>query len=79
MFSDLASADLPVRSTTLVTAKSRNRRSRTHRLHGLPEARQHAVLLGLVRLHIAVLGSITPSTDKAFQDLGLTHLTAVEM
>ena len=51
--------------------------------HGLPESEQHAVLLELVRSHIAtVLGNITPEAidpDKAFQELGFDSLTAVEM
>ncbi|MDI3315809.1 MAG: acyl carrier protein, partial [Mycobacterium sp.] len=44
---------------------------------------QHAVLLDLVRSHIAtVLGNTTPEAidpEKAFQDLGFDSLTAVEM
>ncbi|WP_234717663.1 type I polyketide synthase, partial [Mycobacterium tuberculosis] len=82
MFSDLASA--PTRrqvDDSVAAAKSKS--ALAHRLHGLPEAEQHAVLLGLVRLHIAtVLGNITPEAidpDKAFQDLGFDSLTAVEM
>src|SRR5262249_8728372 len=53
------------------------------RLHSLPENEQHAVLLNLVRSHIAtVLGTVTPEAidpDKAFQELGFDSLTAVEM
>ncbi|MDG6217709.1 acyl carrier protein, partial [Acinetobacter baumannii] len=64
-------------------AAAKSKSARAHRRHGLPEAEQHAVLLGLVRLHIAtVLGNITPEAiapDKAFQDLGFDSLTAVEM
>src|SRR6202011_4324433 len=52
-------------------------------LEGLPEDEQHAVLLDLVRSHIAtVLGNTTPEAidaDKAFQELGFDSLTAVEM
>ncbi|WP_031735166.1 type I polyketide synthase, partial [Mycobacterium tuberculosis] len=82
MFSDLASA--PTRrqvDDSVAAAKSKS--ALAHRLHGLPEAEQHAVLLGLVRLHIAtVLGNITPEAidpDRAFQELGFDSLTAVEM
>ncbi|CAM2919179.1 type I polyketide synthase [Mycobacterium intermedium] len=82
MFSDLISA--PIRrqvDDSLAAAKSKS--ALAHRLHGLPEAEQHAVLLDLVRSHIAtVLGNVTPEAidpDKAFQDLGFDSLTAVEM
>src|SRR6202008_2314386 len=53
------------------------------RLEGLPEDEQHAVLLDLVRSHIAtVLGNTTPEAihpDRAFHELGFDSLTAVEM
>ncbi|HZC92532.1 MAG TPA: acyl carrier protein, partial [Mycobacterium sp.] len=53
------------------------------RLDGLAEDEQQAVLLDLVRSHIAtVLGNSTPESidpDKAFQELGFDSLTAVEM
>ncbi|ORB82751.1 polyketide synthase [Mycobacterium kansasii] len=82
MFSDLVNA--PTRrqvDDALAAAKSKS--ALAHRLHGLPEAEQHAVVLDLVRSHIAtVLGNITPEAvdaDKAFQDLGFDSLTAVEM
>ncbi|WP_265969168.1 acyltransferase domain-containing protein, partial [Mycobacterium canetti] len=82
MFADLVSA--PTRrqvDDSVAAAKSKS--ALAHRLHGLPEAEQHAVLLDLVRSHIAtVLGNITPEAidpDKAFQDLGFDSLTAVEM
>ncbi|SON61905.1 Phenolphthiocerol synthesis polyketide synthase type I Pks15/1 [Mycobacterium simulans] len=82
MFTDLVNA--PTRrqvDDSLAAAKSKS--ALAHRLHGLPEAEQHAVLLDLVRSHIAtVLGNVTPEAidpDKAFQDLGFDSLTAVEM
>ncbi|WP_055399453.1 MULTISPECIES: type I polyketide synthase [unclassified Mycobacterium] len=82
MFADLVNA--PARrqvDDSLAAAKSKS--ALAHRLHGLPEAEQQAVLLGLVRSHIAtVLGNTTPEAidpDKAFQDLGFDSLTAVEM
>ncbi|WP_373159818.1 type I polyketide synthase, partial [Mycobacterium marinum] len=82
MFSDLVSA--PTRrqvDDALAAAKSKS--ALAHRLHGLPEPEQHAVVLDLVRSHIAtVLGTITPEAidpDKAFQELGFDSLTAVEM
>ncbi|EUA89990.1 short chain dehydrogenase family protein [Mycobacterium ulcerans str. Harvey] len=82
MFSDLVSA--PTRrqiDAALAAAKSKS--ALAHRLHGLPELEQHAVVLDLVRSHIAtVLGTITPEAidpDKAFQELGFDSLTAVEM
>ncbi|MDI3313926.1 MAG: SDR family NAD(P)-dependent oxidoreductase, partial [Mycobacterium sp.] len=66
---------------SLAAAKSKS--ALAHRLHGLPEEEQHAVLLDLVRSHIAtVLGNTTPEAidpEKAFQDLGFDSLTAVEM
>ncbi|OCB32223.1 polyketide synthase [Mycobacterium malmoense] len=82
MFADLVNA--PARrqvDDSLAAAKSKS--ALAHRLHGLPETEQHAVLLDLVRSHIAtVLGNTTPEAidpDKAFQDLGFDSLTAVEM
>jgi len=82
MFTDLVNA--PTRrqvDDSLAAAKSKS--ALAHRLHGLPEPEQHAILLDLVRSHIAtVLGNITPEVidpDKAFQELGFDSLTAVEM
>ncbi len=82
MFRDLVNA--PTRrqvDDSLAAAKSKS--ALAHRLHGMAEAEQHALLLGLVRSHIAtVLGNVTPEAidpDKAFQDLGFDSLTAVEM
>ncbi|HUH67519.1 MAG TPA: SDR family NAD(P)-dependent oxidoreductase, partial [Mycobacterium sp.] len=82
MFTDLINA--PTRrqvDDSLAAAKSKS--ALAHRLHGLPEPEQHAVLLGLVRSHIAtVLGNVSPEAvdpDKAFQELGFDSLTAVEM
>jgi mycoketide-CoA synthase len=82
MFTDLLNA--PARrqvDDSLGAAKSKS--ALAHRLHGLPEPEQHAVLLDLVRSHIAtVLGNTTAEAidpDKAFQDLGFDSLTAVEM
>ncbi|WP_044096667.1 hypothetical protein, partial [Mycobacterium canetti] len=52
MFADLVSA--PTRrqvDDSVAAAKSKS--ALAHRLHGLPEAEQHAVLLDLVRSHIA--------------------------
>ncbi|MGH3960196.1 type I polyketide synthase, partial [Mycobacterium sp.] len=66
---------------SLAAAKSKS--ALLQRLEGLPEDEQHAVLLDLVRSHIAtVLGNTTPEAidpDKAFQELGFDSLTAVEM
>ncbi|MCV7340349.1 type I polyketide synthase [Mycobacterium haemophilum] len=82
IFSDLL--NVPTRrqvDDSLAAAKSKS--ALAHRLHGLPEAEQHAVLVDLVRSHIAtVLGNTTPEAidpDKAFQELGFDSLTAVEM
>ncbi|WP_142280911.1 SDR family NAD(P)-dependent oxidoreductase, partial [Mycobacterium palustre] len=82
MFADLVNA--PSRrkvDDSLAAAKSKS--ALAHRLQALPEPEQHAVLLDLVRSHIAtVLGNTTPEAvdpDKAFQDLGFDSLTAVEM
>ncbi|MEE6139151.1 type I polyketide synthase [Mycobacterium sp. 050128] len=82
MFTDLLTA--PARrqvDDSLAAAKSKS--ALAHRLHGLSEPEQHAVLLDLVRSHIAtVLGNTTVEAidpDKAFQDLGFDSLTAVEM
>jgi len=66
---------------SLAAAKSKS--ALLQRLEGLPEDEQHAVLLDLVRSHIAtVLGNGSPEAidpDKAFQELGFDSLTAVEM
>jgi mycoketide-CoA synthase len=66
---------------SLAAAKSKS--ALLERLEGLPEDEQHAVLLDLVRSHIAtVLGNSSPEAidpDKAFQELGFDSLTAVEM
>jgi len=66
---------------SLAAAKSKS--ALLQRLEGLPEAEQHAVLLDLVRSHIAtVLGNSSAEAidpDKAFQELGFDSLTAVEM
>jgi len=82
MFVDLINA--PVRrrvDDSLAASKSKS--ALAQRIHGLPEAEQDAVLLDLVRSHIAtVLGNTTPEAidpDKAFQELGFDSLTAVEM
>ncbi|OBF09406.1 polyketide synthase [Mycobacterium sp. ACS4054] len=82
MFADLVNAPAR-RQVDDSLASARSKSALAHRLHGLPEAEQHAVLLDLVRSHIAtVLGNTTPEAidpDKAFQDLGFDSLTAVEM
>ena len=82
MFTDLLNA--PARrqvDDSLAAAKSKS--ALAHRLHGLSEPEQHALVLDLVRSHIAtVLGNTTAEAidpDKAFQDLGFDSLTAVEM
>jgi polyketide synthase 12 len=82
MFTDLVNAPTRRRvDDSLAAAKSKS--ALAHRLHGLPETEQHAVLLDLVRSHIAtVLGNTTAEAidpDKAFQELGFDSLTAVEM
>ncbi|MGZ4565115.1 MAG: type I polyketide synthase, partial [Mycobacterium sp.] len=82
MFADLANAPAR-RQVDDSLAAARSKSALAHRLHGLPEPEQHAVLLDLVCSHIAtVLGNTTPEAidpDKAFQDLGFDSLTAVEM
>ncbi|MCV7425502.1 type I polyketide synthase [Mycobacterium montefiorense] len=82
MFADLLNA--PARrqvDDSLAAAKLKS--ALAHRLHGLSEPEQRALVLDLVRSHIAtVLGSSTAEAidpDKAFQDLGFDSLTAVEM
>ncbi|WP_246216773.1 type I polyketide synthase [Mycobacterium botniense] len=82
MFGDLIHA--PARrhvDESLAATKSKS--ALAQRLHGLPDEEQHAVLLDLVRSHIAtVLGNISPDAvdpDKAFQELGFDSLTAVEL
>ena len=82
MFVDLINAPTRRRvDDSLVASKSKS--ALAHRIHGLPEAEQHTVLLDLVRSHIAtVLGNTTAEAidpDKAFQELGFDSLTAVEM
>ncbi|WP_253849136.1 phosphopantetheine-binding protein, partial [Mycobacterium asiaticum] len=82
MFVDLINA--PARrqvDDSLAAAKSKS--ALLQRLDGLPEDEQQAILLDLVRSHIAtVLGNTTPEAidpDRAFQELGFDSLTAVEM
>ncbi|WP_144205762.1 type I polyketide synthase [Mycobacterium tilburgii] len=82
MFTDLLNAPTRRRvDDSLAAAKSKS--ALAHRLHGLAEPEQHAVLLDLVRSHIAtVLGNTTAEAidpDRAFQELGFDSLTAVEM
>ncbi|WP_156658093.1 SDR family NAD(P)-dependent oxidoreductase, partial [Mycobacterium kyorinense] len=82
MFTDLINAPTRRRvDDSLAAAKSKS--ALAQRLHGLTDDEQHALLLNLVRSHIAtVLGNTTPEAidaDKAFQDLGFDSLTAVEM
>ena len=82
MFVDLINAPTRRRVDDSLAA-SKSKSALAHRIYGLPEAEQHAVLLDLVRSHIAtVLGNTTPEAidpDKAFQELGFDSLTAVEM
>ena len=82
MFVDLINGPTRRRvDDSLAAGKSKS--ALAQRIHGLPEPEQHAVLLDLVRSHIAtVLGNTTPEAidpDKAFQELGFDSLTAVEM
>ncbi len=82
MFVDLINAPARRRVDDSLAA-SKSKSALAQRIHGLPEDEQHAVLLDLVRSHIAtVLGNTTPEAidpDKAFQELGFDSLTAVEM
>src|SRR5260370_24504107 len=82
MFVDLINAPARRRSDDSLAA-SKSKSALAQRIHGLPEAEKDAVLLDLVRSHIAtVLGNTTPEAidpDKAFQELGFDSLTAVEM
>ena len=82
MFVDLINAHARRQvDDSLAAAKSKS--ALLQRLEGLPEDEQHAVLLDLVRSHIAtVLGTSSPEAidpDRAFQELGFDSLTAVEM
>jgi polyketide synthase 12 len=82
MFVDLINATARRQvDDSLAAAKSRS--ALLQRLDGLPEDDQRAVLLDLVRSHIAtVLGNTTAEAidpDAAFQELGFDSLTAVEM
>ena len=82
MFLDLINAPTRRRVDDSLAA-SKSKSALAQRIHGLAENEQHAVLLDLVRSHIAtVLGNTTPEAidpDKAFQELGFDSLTAVEM
>ena len=82
MFVDLINAPARRRVDDSLAA-SKSKSALAQRIHGLAEAEQDAVLLDLVRSHIAtVLGNTTPEAidpDKAFQELGFDSLTAVEM
>jgi mycoketide-CoA synthase len=82
MFVDLINAQARRQvDDSLAAAKSKS--ALLQRLEGLPEDEQHAILLDLVRSHIAtVLGTSNPDAidpDRAFQELGFDSLTAVEM
>ncbi|WP_120313756.1 SDR family NAD(P)-dependent oxidoreductase, partial [Mycobacterium alsense] len=82
MFVDLINAPTRRRvDDSLAAAKSKS--ALLQRLEGLPEDEQHAILLDLVRSHIAtVLGNASAEAidpDRAFQELGFDSLTAVEM
>ena len=82
MFVDLLNAPTRRRVDDSLAA-SKSKSALAQRIHGLSDDQQHAVLLDLVRSHIAtVLGNTTPEAidpDKAFQELGFDSLTAVEM
>jgi polyketide synthase 12 len=82
MFVDLISAP-PRRQVDDSLAAAKSKSVLLQRLEGLPEDEQQAVLLDLVRSHIAtVLGNTSPDAidpDRAFQELGFDSLTAVEM
>jgi polyketide synthase 12 len=82
MFVDLIKAP-PRRQVGDSLAAAKSKSVLLQRLEGLPEDEQHAVLVDLVRSHIAaVLGNTTAGAvdpDKAFQELGFDSLTAVEM
>jgi polyketide synthase 12 len=82
MFIDLINAPTRRRVDDSLAA-SKSKSALAQRIHGLSEDEQHAVLLDLVRSHIAtVLGNTAPEAidpDKAFQELGFDSLTAVEM
>ncbi|MGB9248984.1 MAG: beta-ketoacyl synthase N-terminal-like domain-containing protein, partial [Mycobacterium sp.] len=82
MFVDLINAPARRRVDDSLAA-SKSKSALAQRIRILPEAEQDAVLLDLVRSHIAtVLGNTTPEAidpDKAFQELGFDSLTAVEM
>ncbi len=82
MFADLITTSTR-RQVDDSLAATKSKSALAQRLHGLPDDEQHALLLDLVRSHIAtVLGNITPEAidpDKAFQELGFDSLTAVEM
>jgi polyketide synthase 12 len=64
-------------------AAERSKSILSQRLEGMSDDEQHAVLLDLVRSHIATVlgndnaGAVDP--DAAFQELGFDSLTAVEM
>ena len=82
MFSALATATARRRvDDSLVAAKSKS--ALAQRLHGLSETEQQAVVLELLRSHMAaVLGSSEPdaiAAELAFSDHGFDSLTAVEL
>ena len=82
MFVDLITTPIRRRVDDSIAA-GKSKSALAQRIHGLSETEQHAVLLDLVRSHIAtVLGNTTPESidpDKAFQELGFDSLTAAEM
>ncbi len=67
MFVDLINAPTRRRVDDSLAA-SKSKSALAQRIHGLPETEQHAVLLDLVRSHIAtVLGNTTPEADRPGQ------------
>ena len=83
MFVDLINAPSRRQVDDSLAGRAKSKSALVQRLEGLAEDEQLAVLLDLVRSHIAtVLGGRSPETidpDWAFQELGFDSLTAVEM
>ncbi|MGH7292364.1 MAG: KR domain-containing protein, partial [Myxococcota bacterium] len=82
MFAQLASTSARRRvDDSLVAAKSKS--ALAQRLHGLSDEAQHALVLDLLRSHMAtVLGTVEPdaiTAEVAFSDHGFDSLTAVEL
>ncbi|BBC29262.1 Polyketide synthase [Streptomyces graminofaciens] len=79
----LSGTGRPQASRTPAVAKPTGDDTLAARLTALPDADRHGLLLDIVRTHLSVvLGHTDPATldvDRAFKELGIDSLTAIEL